>query len=158
VRGHVVPPFDETPRSESSGADTDLPLGVLSLLCGLPDERGGRGSGQSGKVRTLALRWLIAAVLIGLVVFVFLAAGNPAIARIRGEVVSVDQVDERIEVCVVNPVDAGSTYGDREFDSTECWSGDVSDGLPNLGDCVVLQTQGESSVLKVTPARACDAP
>lgn len=84
-------------------------------------------------------------------------ACNPAIARVRGEVVTVEPVDEEIEICLAGPTDAGSTYGDGTFDDPECWSGLVDNELPSVGDCVTLQIQGESSMLEVEPASDCTA-
>jgi len=88
---------------------------------------------------------------------VYVGACNPAIARVRGQVVAVEPVDDEIEICVSGPTDAGSTYGDDTFDDPECWSGVVDDELPSVGDCVTLQVQGESSRLEVEPASGCAA-
>lgn len=81
--------------------------------------------------------------------------GNPAIARMRGNVSSVERVDDEVKVCVSNPIDAGSTYGDRTYSAVECWQGLVERREPHVGDCVVLQSQGESSELVVHDASGC---
>lgn len=69
---------------------------------------------------------------------VYVGACNPAIARVRGQVLTIEPVDDEIEICVSGPTDADSTYGDDSFDDPECWSGVVDDVLPSVGDCVTL--------------------
>ena len=83
------------------------------------------------------------------------AVGNPAIARMRGLVSSVQPRDDEVEICIANPVDAGTTYGDSEFDSLECWRGFVEDPRPAVGDCVVVQSQGHVSELIVESSTGC---
>ncbi len=84
-----------------------------------------------------------------------LAACNPAIARRRGQVVSVRSDKPETEVCIANAVDAGSTYGDKTPSDRECLRGILDGQMPELGDCVTLQVQGEGSELRVTSADDC---
>ena len=94
-------------------------------------------------------------VLIGLM-SVFALAQSPAIARIRGEVTSVrDAGDSTTEVCVKNATDAGSNYGDKRDRPSACWAGTLEGVRPTIGDCVVLQTEGETSYLRVETANGC---
>ena len=83
---------------------------------------------------------------------------NPAIYRARGTVASVRAVDgERVEVCLEGAVKAaGSTYGKSPSDGRICMDGIAEPpALPNIGDCVVLQHQGEGSVMKIEQADEC---
>ena len=86
---------------------------------------------------------------------VLLTACNPAIARVRGEVVTVNSNGDETEICIKNASDAGSTYGDKSVADKECLSGIVSGRLPAPGDCVQLQVQGEGSELKVSGTNDC---
>lgn len=83
---------------------------------------------------------------------------NPSIARIRGEVVSVERTEETYTICLSNAVEAGSTYAkDRHLDDPECWWGSSVDGdLPSVGDCVRLTMQGESDELGVEAVTGCE--
>jgi hypothetical protein len=82
--------------------------------------------------------------------------GNPAIARMKGAVITVGPVEDETRICLSDPVDAGTTYGDRKYSDRECWSGILEgDPAPQVGDCVVLGVQGESSVLSVERAHGC---
>jgi hypothetical protein len=83
---------------------------------------------------------------------------NPAIYRARGTVVSVRAVDSKsAEVCLERAVKAaGSTYGTSPSNGRICMDGIAEPpALPNIGDCVVLQQQGEGSVMKIEPADEC---
>lgn len=75
---------------------------------------------------------------------------NPAIYRARGTVVPVRTVSkETFEVCLNNAVKAAmSTYGRAPNRGGVCKDGIlVPAASPRIGDCVVLQTQGEGSTL-----------
>ncbi len=58
-------------------------------------------------------------------------------------------------ICIRDTVDAGGTYGNRKPRAEVCWDGILEGTLPSVGDCVILQTQGESSVLAVEKATGC---
>jgi hypothetical protein len=119
------------------------------------------------QVRRPRRRWLItiAAVVVSvglLVAAVSLyawAQSDLAIARIRGNVISVQDVhDDSIEVCVESVTDAGTNYGkhpDEAWKSPQCWAGTLDGITPVVGQCVVLQAVGESSELTVEPAVGC---
>ena len=87
---------------------------------------------------------------------VVLCSCNPAIARAKGVVTSVRKSRDRTtEVCLRDTTDAGSTYGDKRDRDSICWDGFVEGIEPTIGACVVLQSQGESSVLRVESAEGC---
>jgi hypothetical protein len=96
------------------------------------------------------MRWLGAAVVV-----VSLTACNPAISKVRGEVVSVTERGDEMEVCVSAPKDVGSTYDRKEPTDPECESGVIEGDRPRVGDCVILRLQGESPELRVTAASGC---
>ena len=58
-------------------------------------------------------------------------------------------------MCLRDTTDAGSTYGDKQPRDSICWDGVLEGVVPTIGACVVLQAQGESSVLRVEPAQGC---
>jgi hypothetical protein len=101
--------------------------------------------------------------LVGVVGFVSLfgfaayigLVGNPAISQARGTVSSVERLDDEVELCLSKPVDAGSTYGDRNYSDVECWQGLIDTRLPDVGDCVVVRAQGHVSELEVREAAGC---
>lgn len=65
-----------------------------------------------------------------------------------------DLGDNGTEVCISGAVDPDDL--DREdFESRECRDGFIEGEVPAEGDCVVLQTQGESSMLEVTRVSGC---
>lgn len=87
-----------------------------------------------------------------------LTSCDPAIARRKGVVAVVRPVDDspgEVEVCLLNTVDAGSTYGDKSPSRGECLAGVPDGSIPKPRDCVVLQIQGESSMLWIEPADGC---
>lgn len=92
--------------------------------------------------------------LLGMGVYTALI-GNPAIARMKGEVVSVEPVEDHTEICLAHPVDAGSTYGDRSYAELECRNGIIAGVAPEVGECVIIESQGESSVIEVESGRLC---
>lgn len=106
------------------------------------------------KVAWAAVGAVAVLFLWGIALF-FGVVGNPAIARMRGEVRSVQNADDRTEICLSRAVDDGSTYGDGELADLECWSGTPQGRVPGLGDCVALEIQGESSQLAIGPATGC---
>jgi hypothetical protein len=105
------------------------------------------------------------ALILGAVVlwFVGFAAyvglvGNPAIARMKGEVISVEPVDDETEICLSEPMDAGSTHGDREYDNPECRRGLLESRVPSVADCVILKSQGHVSEIEVEAAEDYSRP
>ncbi len=83
---------------------------------------------------------------------------DPGIARRKGVVAEVRTVDDspgELEVCLSSTVDAGSSYGDKSPSSGECLAGIPEGSVPEPGDCIVLQIQGESSMLGIEPADGC---
>jgi hypothetical protein len=100
-------------------------------------------------------------MIIGATVVSMLAAGcvgpfgNPYIARMKGEVMKIEPVDDETQICLSNPVDAGSTYGDRKYSERECWSGVLEVPAPEVGDCVIVGVQAETSVMSVERAHRC---
>lgn len=79
------------------------------------------------------------------------AVGNPAIVRMRGLVSSVRPRDDEVEICIANPVDAGTTYGDREFDSLECWRGLVEDPRPTGESWWPTPRRADPKAVRVCP-------
>jgi hypothetical protein len=59
------------------------------------------------------------------------------------------------EVCLRDTTDAGSTYGDKRDRESICWDGSLEGVKPEIGACVVLQSQGESGILRVESAEGC---
>jgi hypothetical protein len=51
--------------------------------------------------------------------------------------------------------DAGSTYGDKSPRERMCISGVHSGIRPQIGECVIIETEGESSKLQVEQASGC---
>jgi hypothetical protein len=96
----------------------------------------------------------VAAWGVGLAVYLG-AIGNPGIARMRGVVSSIGPHDDGVEICIADPVDAGTTYGDRQFSNPECWTGVVDEPRPADGDCVVVQSQGHVSELVIEDSQGC---
>ena len=87
---------------------------------------------------------------------VLLCSCNPAIARSKGVVTSVrKKTEQTAEVCLRDTTDAGSTYGSNRDRDSICWDGVLEGVEPTIGACVVLQAQGESSVLRVESAEGC---
>lgn len=87
-----------------------------------------------------------------------LTSCDSGIVRRKGvvaEVRTVDGAPEEVEVCLSSTVDAGSSYGDKSPSSGECLAGIPEGSVPEPGDCIVLQIQGESSMLGITPADGC---
>jgi hypothetical protein len=86
-------------------------------------------------------------------------ACNPAIYRAKGTVVSVGPHEDVTQVCLVRAIKAaGSTYGNPLKDGRICMNGfprPAGVELPKVGDCVILQNQGESSELKIEGATDC---
>jgi hypothetical protein len=104
-------------------------------------------------------QWALVGVIGVLSLFGFAAyiglVGNPAINQARGTVLSVERLDDEIELCLSEPVDAGSTYGDRRYSDVECWQGLIETRLPEPGECVVVRAQGHVSELEVKKAAGC---
>jgi hypothetical protein len=96
----------------------------------------------------------VAALIVGVA-----TACNPAIYRAKGTVVSVGPHEDATQVCLVRAIKAaGSTYGKLLKDGRICMNGfPIPAGveLPRVGDCVILQNQGESSELKIERATGC---
>ena len=86
-------------------------------------------------------------------------ACNPAIYRAMGTVVFVGPYEDATQVCLVRAVKAaGSTYGKPLKDGRICMNGfpqPTGVELPKVGDCVILQNQGEGSELKIERATDC---
>lgn len=83
---------------------------------------------------------------------------NPAIYRAKGTVVSVEPTTGReVKVCLERAIKAaGSTYGKPPADGRICLDGIAdSPALPVVGECVILQVQGEGSALRIEPGTAC---
>jgi len=111
--------------------------------------------------------WRVAAVvafvaIAGMALWLVLlgwAFGGPAIARIQGDVVSVRTVESGSrEVCVDHVTDAGTNYGkhpDEPWASPQCWSGQLEGFIPAVGQCVILQAEGESDLLTVEHGEGC---
>jgi hypothetical protein len=55
----------------------------------------------------------------------------------------------------LHPEMRGSTYGSGEARSQDCRDGVLEGDRPSIGDCVVLQTQGESSILRIESSDGC---
>ena len=86
------------------------------------------------------MRQLLTAIGIAAAVLIITAC-EPSISRSTGTVVSIENhSDHEVTVCL---------SGD------DCSSGILDGFIPKVGDCVTLQTQGESSMLKITSARGC---
>lgn len=82
-----------------------------------------------------------------------LVQGDSAIARRRGEATSVKSLSDGVsEVCIKNTTDAGGNYGDRKNLPSVCWHGLLEGVSPAVGDCVILQVEGETSYLRVETA------
>ena len=112
------------------------------------------GRRHASNVRTFRWAWIIGTgvlVLLGMAVYAGLL-GDPPIAPMKGEVVSVEPIDGRIEICLADPIDAGSTYGNRVGGEPECWSGILADPKPQAGECVIIESRGESAVIGVESA------
>jgi len=91
-------------------------------------------------------------------ILVALPSCDPAIARRKGVVRvarTADDPADGVKVCIVNTVDAGSSYGDTSPEEAECLQGLPEGTLPEPGDCIILQIQGEGSALKIDPAEGC---
>ena len=98
--------------------------------------------------------WAVAMVGTAYAVFGF-AACTSAIFRVQGEVVSVTDLGENgTKICISDAVDPDDPDRD-DFEPRECRDGFLEGEVPTEGDCVVLQTQGESSMLEVTRASGC---
>ncbi|MDQ1391870.1 MAG: hypothetical protein QOF30_847 [Acidimicrobiaceae bacterium] len=86
-------------------------------------------------------------------------ACNPAIYRAEGTVVSVGPHEDATQVCLVRAIKAaGSTYGKSPGNGRICMFGVPTPAgieLPKVGDCVILENQGESSELKIERATNC---
>jgi hypothetical protein len=86
------------------------------------------------------VRQLLTAIGVAASVLI-IPACDPAIYRSTGTVVSIENHSEdEVTVCLT---------GD------DCSSGILDGDMPKVGDCVTLQTQGESAMLKITSARGC---
>ena len=97
-------------------------------------------------------------VLFASLLFLFACIGS-SIARERGTVVSIETpIGQGATLCLANTVDAGSTYGERKGHANVCWDGQLEGVVPRAGDCVVMQTEGETSYLRVETAQGCEAP
>lgn len=100
------------------------------------------------------------AIVLGLAVFVGgVTACNPAIYRAKGSVRSSSVRADDAEICLVGAVKAkGSTYGEPPAGGQICMSGvpePEAVEIPNVGECVILQNQGEGSSLKIERATDC---
>jgi hypothetical protein len=117
------------------------------------------------RTKVTGLRRFVGPVLIALAAVAGLCAvvgiiawsqSDSAIARRHGEVTSIKpEANGRTEVCIKNATDAGSTYGNRDAEAAECWQGALEGVSASIGDCVVLQTEGETSYLRVETAEGC---
>lgn len=98
-----------------------------------------------------ALGTIIAAIA----AYAFVQDG-PSIARLRGQVSSIEPAaDGRTDVCIRDTTDAGSSGGALEPKAMVCWDGELEGDRPEVGDCVILQTQGETDYLRVERADNC---
>jgi hypothetical protein len=112
---------------------------------------------KGSRAPTIAVVAVASLLVVVASVGLYQCATNPAIARMRGVVTSVTEVpDRQVEVCIRDATDAGSTYGDRNDRDSLCWDGFLEGMRPKVGDCVVLQAQGESATLKVEAATGCE--
>ena len=107
-------------------------------------------------------RWIAVAAIAGAIAALALMilgfyswSTNPAIARIRGQVTAVNAANESTEICLSGVSDAGSTYGNKSPRERECWDGIAVGTEPRIGQCVVLEIQGEGAELKVARASGC---
>ncbi len=111
--------------------------------------------GQSGPANLDGMinrRFIVAGILLGLLAAI---GCNPAIHHVRGEVVSVRPAGEETQVCLRKVTDAGSSYGNKDDQDSECLSGIIEGEPPKPGECVALRLQGESSNLRVRPSDEC---
>ena len=142
-------------RAEAGNLDAWVALHTLGFAdVSLSLRRQDCGSEERccGRRGSLCARVLVGATLVA----VLLCSCNPAIARSKGVVTSVRKnADQTTEVCLRNTMDAGSTYGNKQDRDASCWDGVLEGVKPTIGACVVLQAQGESSVLRVESAKGC---
>ena len=152
---------DEGPKPPGWYDDTELPE-ALRYWNGesWTDQRSSRipivKSPRRRVIETLG--WVVAsAVLMAGAASLFLIAQNSeAIARVKGTVVAITPAeDDQVEVCLRDVVDAGSTYGNTDDRSSICWSGELEGSEPTIGVCVVLQSEGEASYLRVERSEGC---
>lgn len=95
-------------------------------------------------------------VLVASIALYAFVQGDPSIARARGLVASIRPVDDgRTEVCIRDTTDAGSSGGALEDRELVCWDGALEGVGAAVGECVVLQTEGETDYLRVEKADGC---
>ena len=149
------------PKSPGWYPDTELP-DALQYWDG--DRWTGQRSSRIPIVKSPSRRvidtigWVVASavLLVGALALFLIAQNSEAIARVKGTVVTVAPAeDDQVEVCLGDVVDAGSTYGNTDDRSSLCWSGELEGSEPTIGACVVLQSEGEASYLRVERSEGC---
>lgn len=150
----MPPPCEPAPyRAFCVGVQMCTRWEPLTVSMSVRRQGGGKAQRRCGHPSGLQSRVLLGASIAAVV----LCSCNPAIARAKGVVTSVRKSsrDQITEVCLRDTTDAGSTYGDKRDRDSICWDGFVEGIEPTIGACVVLQSQGESSVLRVESAEGC---